>query len=173
MAKLHQIQVAFVALHDRLLLRVNTGDRAEYRFWITRRYLKLLWPVLGKLAADEPIVQQQSDAIAKQEIVNFRHEQVMHQSDFSQNFEESEHPMPLGDEPILLARIQTKTATVGGHVLCLHPEQGDGIEMAVNGNLIHALMGLLTTAVGQSNWDIQLGAEQRIATSEGEELTIN
>ena len=173
MAQLHQIQVAFVPLHDRLLLRVSTGDRSKYRFWITRRYLKLLWPVLGKLATDDPIVHQQTDATAKQEVVNFRREQVMQQSDFSQSFDESENEMPLGDEPVLLARIQTKTAAAGGHVLSLHPEQGDGIDLAISGNLIHALMGLLTTAVGQSDWDIRLESAPSAAKPEDEELTIN
>ncbi len=173
MAQLHQIQIVFAPLQDRLLLRVNTDDQTQYRFWITRRYLKLLWPTLGKLAAADPIVQQQSDASAKQEVVNFRQEQVMRESDFSKSFEETQQQLPLGDEPILLARIQTKSTSSGGQVLCLHPEQGEGIELALNGNLIHALMGLLATAVAQSEWDIKLKSEHRIADTANAELTIN
>ena len=43
MSQLHQMQITYVPVEDRLLYRVNTKHRQEFRFWMTRRYVKLLW----------------------------------------------------------------------------------------------------------------------------------
>ena len=54
MSGINQIQMRFVPLEDRVLWRLNTVDSSGYQFWLTRRYVKLLWPVLLKmLTADQ------------------------------------------------------------------------------------------------------------------------
>ena len=50
--KLHQLKIDFNAEQDRLLMLVSTDDGAEVRMWITRRFVKLLWPLLVKLAEE-------------------------------------------------------------------------------------------------------------------------
>jgi len=156
MPQISQIQVAFSPLEDRLLLRVNTGDREEFRFWITRRYLKLLWPVLMKMLADNPQVQTQASQEARQTVLSFLHEQAIAQADFSREFEESGSQLPLGRTPLLLARIQVKHDAQGRQVLCLHPERGKGLEIAVNDKLLHALSRLIVEAAAGSGWDLAL-----------------
>lgn len=44
-----------------------------------------------------------------------------------------------------------------GNVLCMHPESGKGIELAMNETLLHSFSKLLTDAVSVSGWDIELG----------------
>ena len=48
---LHQLNISFDALQDRLLLLVSSRDGHEYAFWLTRRFTKLL---LGVLHSDTP-----------------------------------------------------------------------------------------------------------------------
>ena len=48
--KLHQLKIDFNAEQDRLLMLVSTDDGAEVRMWLTRRFVKLLWPLLAKRA---------------------------------------------------------------------------------------------------------------------------
>ncbi|MEO5334425.1 MAG: hypothetical protein H7839_20615, partial [Magnetococcus sp. YQC-5] len=62
---LHQIQMAFSQEEDRLQLRISTGTH-EVRFWLTRRFVKLAWPILQQaiedtagLLADSPISKTQ------------------------------------------------------------------------------------------------------------------
>jgi hypothetical protein len=40
--QLHQIQARYDELQDRILLRLSTIDHCEFRFWLTRRFVKRL-----------------------------------------------------------------------------------------------------------------------------------
>ena len=46
--QLHQFNINYVPLEDRILLRINTLQGDEYRIWLTRRYTGIL---LERLAA--------------------------------------------------------------------------------------------------------------------------
>jgi len=46
--KLHQINVTYSGVEDRLLLRVTTRLGDEYRIWLTRRFASLLLNMLNK-----------------------------------------------------------------------------------------------------------------------------
>ena len=61
MSQMHQIQLSYVSTEDRILFRMNTKSRQEFRFWMTRRYTGILWSTLarvleeaGKGAEDAP-----------------------------------------------------------------------------------------------------------------------
>ena len=57
MGQLHQMQIVFVPEQDRLLFRLNTTGRQqqEFRFWLTRRYVRILWKaLLNMLKAQDP-----------------------------------------------------------------------------------------------------------------------
>ena len=45
--QIRQLQVACDHLQDRLLLRVATQADEEVRIWLTRRFLRDLWPHLA------------------------------------------------------------------------------------------------------------------------------
>lgn len=137
-------------------MRIKTSDEAEFRFWLTRRYVKLLWPIVLKmLEADQQIVLQ-DDPAAKSAVLSFQHEKALQQSDFSTRFREEASTMPLGETPIVLARIQLKQRPDGLNVLCMHPEKGEGIELSMDRMLLHSFSKLLTDAVAVSEWDIEL-----------------
>lgn len=137
-------------------MRIKTSDEAEFRFWLTRRYVKLLWPIVLKmLEADQQIVLQ-DDPAAKSAVLSFQHETALQQSDFSTQFREEASIMPLGETPIVLARIQLKRRPNGLNVLCMHPEKGEGIELSMDRMLLHSFSKLLTDAVAVSEWDIEL-----------------
>lgn len=156
MPQLHQIQIRFDPKEDRLLMRIKTSDEAEFRFWLTRRYVKLLWPIVLKmLEADQQIVSQ-GDPTAKSAVLSFQHEKALQQSDFSTEFKEETSTLPLGETPVVLARIQLKQRKDGLNVLCMHPEKGEGIELSMNKMLLHSFSKLLTDAVAVSEWDIEL-----------------
>ena len=64
--KLHQLKIDFNAEQDRLLMLVSTDDGAEVRMWLTRRFVKLLWPLLVKLAEEaSPRIKVQASAEAR------------------------------------------------------------------------------------------------------------
>jgi len=156
MSGINQIQMSFVPGEDRIMLRMNTMDGTGFQFWLTRRYVKLLWTVLlGMLAKDVQIAVQSSDA-AKQEMLSFQHQEAAQKMDFSQDFQDQEIQQPLGDVPILLAKITVKDRPDGVQILCMHPEKGEGVELALNQTLLHSICKLLQDTVAKAEWDMDL-----------------
>jgi hypothetical protein len=152
MSAINQIQLSFAPVEDRLLLRMNTTDASEFRFWLTRRYVKLLWPVLMKMLQDE-LAGYDSEQ-ARQEILSFQFQEATQNMDYSTSFDENVEQRPLGDVPILLARITTKKREDGTQLLSLHPEDGQGIDLALNQKLLHSICKLIQDALKKTDWDL-------------------
>lgn len=156
MPRLHQIQIRYVPQEDRILLRIKSTARSEFRFWLTRRYVKLLWPIVVKMLQTDQRVQLQPNAEAKSAVLSFQHEKAIKESDFSTKYGEDADDLPLGEAPLVLAKIKLEKPDHGDNVLCMHPESGKGIELAMNETLLHSFSKLLTDAVRVSGWDIEL-----------------
>ena len=68
MANMQQIQLKFDAIEDSLLLRVSSTDDVEFRFWMTRRFVNLIWPALQKVLSETPRIQTQSSLMPRQAV---------------------------------------------------------------------------------------------------------
>ena len=154
--RLHQLKVDFVPEQDRLLLRVSTNDRLELRLWLTRRALRLLWPLLLQIARSSPEVAAQANPLARDALVELQREQALRQANFVDPFEEAPRELPLGAEPLLVARIRTGRDDTGNAVLALLPHAGQGVHLTLDKLLLHSLCKLLQDAVAQSDWDLEL-----------------
>jgi hypothetical protein len=159
--QIHQMQFNYSPFEDRLLFRFNTTAAEEFRLWLTRRYTKLIWPVLlDILASFETLAPNQ---LIRETLMSFQHETVMARADFATPYQGSEQlRRPLGAEPVLLARFSVRPSANNIPILCLHPENGKGVELAMNPTLLHSFCGLLIHAVKHSGWDLslELGARQ-------------
>ncbi|MEY3219100.1 MAG: hypothetical protein RIT27_457 [Pseudomonadota bacterium] len=152
MASIHQMQMSFVPQQDRLLFRLSTTDHAEFRFWLTRRYVKLLWSgLLQQLEMAQPY--QNPDIRAT--VAATQHQQVIANTDFKTEYQEKEIThFPLGEETILAPRLQFKRTPQGTQILCIHPTEGQGLEIAVDNRLMHSLCNLLSQCLKVTNWDL-------------------
>ena len=173
--RLHQLKLEYHAEHDRLLLRVSTDDGKEVLLWLTRRCVKLLWPALLQMVQASPQVAVQPDAEARAALLGFRHEQALSKADFKTPYEAAAREQPLGPEPILVGRIQWKRDESGNHVLTLLPLSGQGINLALDENLLHSFCKLVQNTVAKSDWDFSLNLPQSAApAAEGQTpRTIN
>lgn len=155
LGQLRQIQVGFDAEHDRLLLRVNTSEKAELRFWLTRRIVKRLWPLLlGSLRSNEDVVTQPTPE-RREAVLAFRHEGALSKSDFTQRFSEERACTPLGEEPILATRARLDRAGTQ-HRLALHPTKGQGVTLTFEEPVMHSFCELVRRAVRAADWDLEL-----------------
>ena len=156
MAKLSQINIQFHAAEDRLLLLIKTDDLAEYRFWLTRRFVKMLWPTLVDRVSSNQVVQSQPDTSAKETVLSFQHEEAVSHSDFDTAYSREVSSTPLGAEPVLIAKLNVKSQT-SETTLSLHPVEGQGIELGLTDYLLHSFCKLLSDAVAKAEWDMRLG----------------
>ena len=169
--RLHQLKLDFVPEHDRLLLRVSTDNQLEVRLWLTRRALRLLWPLLLRMVRAAPEVALQSNQQARDALVGMQHERALRQANFADAFEETPRQMPLGAEPILVARIRTDKDESGNPVLGLLPQQGQGIHLTLDNTLLHSLCKLLQNAVAKSDWDIVLELPTPLVQADADDAT--
>jgi len=155
MEQLHQMQLTFAPEDDRLLFRVNTAGgrhRAEFRFWFTRRYVKLLWTALmNMLERRQP--QKFPDEIAKTKALAVEHQKAVEQADFQTQYQESA-VFPLGEQPILVSRVTLKENERGEQILCIHPTNGQGLELGLNDQILHSFCKLLADCAKTAEWDL-------------------
>ncbi|RPI43270.1 MAG: hypothetical protein EHM59_15805 [Betaproteobacteria bacterium] len=153
--RLHQIRIDYHPEHDRLLLRVNTDDAAELRFWLTRRFVKGLWPALIKMAETVGEARAQPDPTVRKAMLEFEHEKAVRQADFATPYKAPSN-LPLGAEPLLVTRLRAQPDGRGNAVIALHPRQGQGMDLAMDAMLLHSFTRLLQGAVGKTDWDVRL-----------------
>lgn len=152
---IRQVQLAYEQEHDRLLLRLATTDRNEFRFWLTRRMVKRLWGVLSQMLEWDAAVAH-ADAAARAAILAFQHDKHAGQADFKQPFSGDAAHFPLGPEPVLVGKVVAQRKEGGFATLSLLPMRGQGIDIALDPRLLHLMVRLLRQAVGRSDWDLPL-----------------
>jgi hypothetical protein len=160
---IHQIQMAYDKLQDRILLRVSTAEHAEFRFWMTRRYVKLLWAMLIKMLERDPVAAVHGDEYVRRAVMGFQHADAVRGGNFDKKYEDAASALPLGAEPVLLSRITAKQNAGKQQVLSIQPEQGQGIDIVVSIELLHMISKLVVDAAAQSDWDIKLAIDPDFA----------
>ena len=158
------MQMTFVPVEDRILFRVGVADRtrAEFRFWVTRRYSQVFWQgLLSMLKSQQPKTSTEKlpDAPSQGGALSVEHQKAVADADFQTAYEESQ-VFPLGEVPILLSRVAVRNHDERGQMLCLHPQEGQGLEVALNAQMLHSLCKLLAESVAKANWDLNLDFSQ-------------
>ena len=143
------------------MLRLSTTDGSEYRFWLTRRFVKKLWGLLLKMVEWDKAVQQQFDASMRQTVLEIQHEGYAQQGDFSRGFEEVPHKFPLGEAPVLLCSGKGVRRDDGLYVLSLFPAQGQGLDMTLDTRLLHIFGKHMRDAVARADWDMSLALSEK------------
>ncbi len=157
-ARLDQFNAAYDAMQDRILLRIRTSDGAEYRFWITRRFLSILWPMLIKMAEGFS-ARKSADPLTHSALAELAHGQAVGQADFASQYQEGSL-FPLGAEPVLLARISLRPIAGETQTLILLPQEGLGINLDLDERLVHIFARLLQQAATAAEWALKLEITQ-------------
>lgn len=153
--QLEQFSVSYVSEQDRLLLRVRSSDDSEFRLWITRRYLALLWPLLMKMADAFSARKAPGDPLTRSTLAELAHGEAVSKANFGSAYREGSL-FPLGEEPILLTRITVKPLAGDTQTLSLLPQQGQGINLNFDEKLVHVLARLLQEAAVAAEWGLDL-----------------
>jgi hypothetical protein len=170
---IHQIQIRYDEVEDRLLLRLSTTDNCEFRFWLTRRFTKRLWPVLVQMLEWDRAVQQQVDPQTRHSVLDIQHESYAREADYTKAFEEQPQDAPrqmvLGEAPVLLGKAEGRKGENGIQVLSLKPLRGHGIDITMDNRLLHVFTRLLREQVAKTDWDVNLALYEVTQESAPEE----
>lgn len=144
--QIHQIQVASDSIQDRLLLRIATQANEEFRIFITRRFLRELWPHLAAMLAghlhQQPAIAPSADAPLP--------------ADFSQPFATDNPLYPLGATPLLASEATLDASGEGNARLTLREARERHLMLNLNGELLQALCAMLRAASEQAGWNLTL-----------------
>ncbi len=137
-------------------MRIRTTEPAEFRFWLTRRYVLVLWQALTKLMRNNIHLSTQFATSQQDAMMAFQKDKAELQGDFQTEFVEDRANMPLGQSPVLLSGVQIRANTEGSQVLVLAPQQGRGIELVLDDTLLYSVAKLLTDACTGAGWSLHL-----------------
>ncbi|BBP42405.1 hypothetical protein [Thiosulfativibrio zosterae] len=152
-SSIQQIQASFDPIEDRILLRLHTGDQS-LQAWLTRRYTQLLIPALQgqhpKTGA--PLLPAKQHAMAQ-----MSSQKMQQEGNFDSPYQEPETvEKPLGEVPILLAKMTFKDLEGDNPQIVLEPDQGKGIALSYRPELTGALSKILQQAILKADWQLVL-----------------
>ena len=163
--KIKQLQLLYQPDADRLLLRISAGNDGEFRFWLTRRLVGLLAEPLGKYLlglplhrdGSDPVVSSAENPLRDQAEAAFKHQQALAGLQSKKSFVTPDQPsFPLGEEPLLIAKLGVTPTDRGGVVLSLHSKQDKGLSVELGPSLLHGFCDLLVKCSEQAKWQLEL-----------------
>lgn len=155
MINLSQIQIHFSETHDRILLRINTIEKEEYRFWLTRRFVKRLFPVLNRSFDNIPEVAAQTTFSNREAVMDFQRQQVNDRVDFQQPFNEKVDTYPLGKSALLISKAKLIPLKKGEFQLSLRGEKNQGAEFNFNSDILYLFYDMLFETIHKTGWDLE------------------
>jgi hypothetical protein len=160
---LRQLNAAYVAEEDRILLRASFGSDdhlQEIRAWLTRRLVKSLWPGIMQALETQVLLDRPHIAHASSEIVTMEHQAMVDnlrtRGKFDQPFSLEAHHLPFGEQPVVLTNTQISLETQQAPRIQFTSARAGSFEFALNPGMLHGLCTLLQEAVGQADWDMEL-----------------
>ena len=152
---IHQMTAEYNAVQDRILFRVNTVQKIEYRVWLTRRVVKNLWGVAVSSFEAVPEVTTHAEPRVRKAVMSMQHQEAVQTSNFKQKHEEGAMPAPDMETPLLATGIRIKRAgpSVG---LTFVTAENKAVSLNFNDQMLHALVHILQGASDKAGWDLRL-----------------
>ncbi len=158
---LHQFALTYDPVQDRALLRINTTENEEIHCHLTRRYCQLVSQVLQDCIKQELQKTGGDLPSSMDQVLGIEHDSYVQKSDFSQQYEQrSDAHFPLGQEPLLLVKIQIQERD-NGVLLILSGNTGVHIELQLTTKLMHGLLKLIEDTGAHADWKL----DSRLNTS--------
>jgi len=155
---IHQIQVKYDALADRLLLQIRTRDEQLFPIWLTRRMVIRLWPHFRGMVSGLAVTRSAPSALAVPEardmLADAAHERALKSADFKTEFNASAATQPLGPDPVLPTAIDLHSAAGQAVVLVIRDAQGRSLPLPFGEDLAHGLLKLVESALAGSEWGL-------------------
>ncbi len=146
--QLRQIQVAHDSVQDRLILRVATQANEEFRIFLTRRFLRKLWPRLVNMVATPLIVPaMENSPEAADSSAN---------ATFDEPFRDTDSTFPLGTTPLLASECQLTKHSDGAIHLTFREGRERSFNLVLDSSLLQALCAMLRAGGEQAKWDLTL-----------------
>lgn len=158
---IHQISVHHDERQDRLMLRLNTQDRQEFRFWLTRRMTQRFMPAIeqsaARLEAAQPGVAA-TDSTSQQILTELKRDAFLQKADFVTPFDTQASLRPLGEEPMLITDAHLSILSRGALEISFEdksdPQQLKSCQLHLQVSLVHGMVHLMQQAAEKAQWSL-------------------
>ncbi len=155
---IHQIQVKYEIVPDRLLMQVRTRQGELFSAWLTRRMVQRLRSPFRQAVSRLGIARAAPQSIAVPEaramLEQAARERPLPNADFGKPFEADGSSHPLGPEPLLPAEIDIRVGPQGGLLVSLREARGRRLDLRLGDDLATALLRLLDQALISAEWTL-------------------
>lgn len=163
---IHQLSVIYDERHDRLILKLNTQDSKEFRFWLTRRMAIRLIPALDqsvvKLEAAQPGIAA-TDEPTQKLLTELKRDAFLQTADFATPYSSEPQELPLGDEPLLITDAQLNMQANGSLQVTFQEKlgpNGQSCLLNLQAPLVHGLIHLIRQSMTKADWGWMPQGEQ-------------
>ncbi len=156
MTSMSQMQMHYFEEEDRFLLRMNTITEEEYRFWLTRRFIQIFYPLLNTALYSDPEIKRQVDPVNKDAILSFQQQNAKNQVEYGSTFSTTPKTYPLGEMPLLISKASIKSNADNGYDLRLSTADDRGLYFSLDQNLLHILTTLILDSLPIADWQLVL-----------------
>lgn len=167
-----QIQVTNDSVQDRLILRIGTSNNEEIRVFLTRRFLRDIWPHMAAMltghlaatsfvpsgeAADQALDQSGTESGIDAELAAPAGTTPDTESTrFDQAFVDDNPTYPLGATPLLATEAVLEASGDGSASLTLREARERSFKLSLNVELLQALCAMLRAANEHAEWNLAL-----------------
>jgi len=163
-----QINIEYDVFEDRLLMRISEkesqGGYIEYRFWLTRSFIRIFMKATNKIIDDGLAGDVQILPDALETMKKFQEEAALAKADFSTSYgPDSENSTIIGERPFLVSTLKIKKKkSKDKYVLSFLTNENEGMNMAADIDLIHTLRKMFFDASNYAGWNQPLFQIQRV-----------
>jgi hypothetical protein len=155
-AGLHQIGLFYDAVQDRLVLRISSTDKTEWRLALTRRFVRLLWHTLVGILEKHPDIRADLMPRVKEAMLAMQHQAAVESSDMGQAFADDNRDLTsnTGPQLVVAAGVTAKGET---HTeLHFRTAAGTDLRFVIDKTRLHAFCHLLVKCAVSAEWNLPL-----------------
>lgn len=166
---IQQLNLSYDKLEDRLLLRMGLADNTEVTVWLTRKMVKLVWPMLqssqhGPLVAPDTFTPETQPIL--DEIARVVEPAVPRNMDFSETYQAGRAPRT--PQPMLPSDCRLLSLDHGQQYrLELAAKDGYNLRIPLSPEIAQALVNMLQLATREAGWDLSLVSGQLVMNEPG------
>ena len=155
-AGLHQIGVTYDAVQDRMVLRVSSTDKSEWRLALTRRFVRLLWQTLVGILEKHPDIRADLMPRVKEAMLAMYHQAAVQNADVGRAFAEDNRDLTSNTGPQLVTAARVKAVGDNHTELHFRTIAGTDLRFTIDKNGLHAFCHLLVKCAVGAEWNLPL-----------------
>lgn len=146
----NQINFSYDAAEDRILIRASEGEK-EYRAWWTRRLALRIHKLFGEHTFPTENSASHLPPEQKESLGDMEKQGAVQQADFSTPYQADASHYPLGEEGILVQRIDIKTEGKIVKIIML-PANGEGMTLSLPPGQRYSFEHMLQRVMTAAEW---------------------